>query len=237
MSEPISFLTAWPDFLTGQRGKPVRVILLSSDVFLHQAVMQEFDKDLRVELVATGTSMAEGRRLLGASKFDAVIVDLLFDDGDSFELIGLAKRVHENCEVIAVSTAEDESKVMRALQLGATGFLIKNAPFQNYSLAVLQVVNGGAAITPRLARRLFSRMDVIRPADTPPFASKGSGLLSARELEILKLISSGHASETIGSILLISTQTVNSHVKNIYKKFDVHSRAHAVSFATSRGII
>ncbi|MDB5946286.1 MAG: two component transcriptional regulator, LuxR family, partial [Ramlibacter sp.] len=131
---------------------------------------------------------------------------------------------------------EDEEHAMHAFDLGATGYLVKNSWFGNFAQAVLQVANGGASITPNLARRLLHR---LRPL--PPLLTWGdTGLkdrLSDREQEVLKMLAAGYTSVEIGEKLGISHQTVNAHVKNIYRKLRVHTRAEASSFAAQSGIL
>jgi DNA-binding NarL/FixJ family response regulator len=127
--------------------------------------------------------------------------------------------------------------VLHAFELGASGYLVKNAWFQSYAQAVLQVVNGGAAITPRLARRLLVHLDHKRSNVNPVRPPDTKATLSAREREVLRLVATGYVTEEIALQLTISAQTVNAHVKNIYRKLHAHTRAQAVSFASHRGLL
>ena len=106
---------------------------------------------------------------------------------------------------------------------------------------MLQVVNGGASVTPNLARRLLRRLDKDGPgARHGCLSARSSGgleALSAREREILRLVAVGHTSSEIGVRLSISAQTVNSHIKNVYRKLQVRSRAQAVTLASTYGIL
>ena len=125
-------------------------------------------------------------------------------------------------------------RVLRAFELGATGYLVKNSWFGNYPQAVLQVANGGASITPSLARRLLQRYDK-KPASDPQVSLSTTDRLSSRESEVLRMVAGGYTSVEIGVQLQISTMTVNTHIKNIYRKLQVRSRAQAVRFASLRG--
>lgn len=144
------------------------------------------------------------------------------------------KSQRPQAEVIVVSVVETEEQVLHAFELGATGYLVKNSWFGNYPQAVLQVVNGGASITPSLARRLLQRYDK-RPATGAVPGSDMSDRLSSRECEVLRMVASGNTSAEIGTQLEISTMTVNTHIKNIYRKLQVRTRAQAVRFAYLRG--
>lgn len=229
----------WPGFLTGQEGAPVRVLLVDDDSFMRRVIAQELLSDLRIQLEGQAGSLRDGRRLLATHEFDVLMVDLRLGDGTGFELIREAGKQHPGCEIIVISALEDESHVMHAFELGATGYLLKDAWLQSFAQAVLQVVNGGAAITPRLARRLLSRLSA-RPGSPPPASdppTREATTLTARECEILRCVARGQVTEEIGAKLGISGQTVNAHIKNIYKKLHVHSRAQAVSYAAYSGLI
>jgi DNA-binding NarL/FixJ family response regulator len=227
----------WPDFLTGQEGAPVRVLLVDDDEFMRRVIAQELLSDLRIQLEAQAGSLRDGRRLLATHEFDVLMVDLRLGDGTGFDLIREAREHHPNCEIIVISALEDDAHVMQAFELGATGYLLKDAWLQSFAQAVLQVVNGGAAITPRLARRLLARMS--HQIEESPAADpvRHATALTPREREILRCVAQGYVSEEIGARLGISGQTVNAHIKNIYKKLHVHSRAQAVSLAAHTGQI
>lgn len=227
----------WPGFLTGQEDSPVRVLLVDDDEFMRRVIAQELLSDLRIQLEGQAGSLREGRRLLATHEFDVLMVDLRLGDGSGFELIAEARKNHPNVEIIVVSALEDESHVLHAFELGATGYLLKDAWLQSFAQAVLQVVNGGAAITPRLARRLLGRLNHRPPEVSPLDPPSREAVLTPRECEILRCVARGHVTEEIGAKLGISGQTVNAHIKNIYKKLQVHSRAQAVSYAAYSGLI
>lgn len=227
----------WPDYLTGQETKPVRVLLVDDDPFVRRVIAQELLGDLRIQLEGQAGSLREGRRLLMQHEFDVLMVDIRLGDGSGFELIEEAKKHRSAAEIIVISALEDEPQVLHAFELGASGYLVKNAWFQSYAQAVLQVVNGGAAITPRLARRLLVHLDHQRSNPSPVRPPDSKATLSAREREVLRLVATGYVTEEIALQLTISAQTVNAHVKNIYRKLHAHTRAQAVSFASHRGLL
>lgn len=225
----------WPTFLAGQPGKPVRVILVDDDINMRKVISHELLADLRIDLVAQGTSLREGRRLVQQHEFEVLLVDLNLGDGSGLDLIEHLKTVRPLAEAVVISAMEDEQHALHAFELGATGYLVKNSWFGNFPQAVLQVVNGGASITPNLARRLLHRLEHSKEAAQHVAVQRDK--LSDREKEVLKMVAAGYTSGEIGSQLSISAQTVNTHIKNIYRKLQVHSRAQAVSLAAQRGIL
>lgn len=227
----------WPGFLTGQAEQPVRVLLVDDDANMRRVIAHELLADLRIDLVEQGASAREGRRLISQREFDVMLVDLNLGDGTGFELIEHMKSVRPTAEAIVISAMEDAQHAMHAFKLGATGYLVKNSWFGNFAQAVLQVVNGGASITPGLARMLLGKFE---PQNTrgagAPDSEKVREKLSEREKGVLQLVALGHTSTVIGTRLNISGQTVNTHIKNIYRKFNVRNRAQAVSFAAAHGV-
>lgn len=233
--------STWPHFLVGQPDQPIRVLLVDDDAHMRRVVSQELLTDPRIHLVGQGASLREGKRLIALHEFDVMLVDLNLGDGTVFQLIEYMKSMRPVAEAVVVSAMEDEEHAIHAFELGATGYLIKNSWFGSFPQAVLQVVNGGASITPNLARRLMKRLDGSpRAAGVPAHASRGAASgekLSDREREILRLVATGHTSCEIGKRLGISDQTVNTHIKNMYRKLQVRTRAQAVNLASMRGLL
>lgn len=226
----------WPDFLAGQAGKPVQVLLADEDAGVRRAITNELMMDPRVCVAGEAGSLQEAKRLLAQHTADVLIVDVRLGGGRGFELIEAARCDGVALEVIVHSTLDDDDTVRRAFALGACGYLVKNSWFQDFSQAVLQVVNGGAALSPGLARRLLRH--AAHPLHEPPRPdAKHLRALSARECEVLRLVALGHVTREIAGQLSISAQTVCAHMKNICGKLQVRTRAHAVITATNRGFL
>lgn len=225
----------WPAYLIGQADHPLRVLMVEDDAHIRHVISHELLRDLRTHLIAQACSLREGRRLISQFDFDVMLVDLNLGDGLGFELIGLMKNIRPKAEAVVVSAMEDEQSALQAFELGATGYLVKSAWFGNFPQALLEVANGGASISPGLARRLLQKFK------TPTLAAQvritaPKEKLTKREEEILKGISAGFTSVEISQTLAISCQTVNTHIKNVYRKLQVHNRAQATASVPSGGL-
>jgi DNA-binding NarL/FixJ family response regulator len=229
--------SGWPEHMAGQTGQPVRVLLIDDDEHIRRVIAQELMGDPRTLVVAQARSLREGRRLMRLNDFDVMLVDLYLGDGDGFELIETMKRLHPTAEAIVISLMDDDEQVVRAFEMGATGYLVKNSVFGSYAQAVLQVVNGGASITPHLARRMLQRFAAspAEPSDKRRGAQETEPL-SSREKEVLGMVAAGYTSAEIAEQTRISVATVETHIRNIYRKLQVRSRAQAVRFASLRGL-
>ena len=239
----------WPDFLLGQADQPLRVILIEEDLHMRSVVGQELGLDPRTTLVGTAGNFREGKSLIPNHVFDVMLLDLNLHEGMSFELLKYVKQQRPSVEVIVISMVDDEQKAITAFDLGANGYIVKNSWFGNYAQAVLQVANGGAFISPSLSRRLIKKLttgayiDFQHPHETQHSEHQqviplhANGVLSYREHEILAFVADGCTSTAIALKINISSQTVMTHIKNIYRKLQVHTRAQAVSRAKNQGLL
>lgn len=236
----VSAAAVWPFFMTGQPEQPVRVIVIEDDIHARHVIAQELCADVRIDLMGQADSLRSGRTLIQQKEFDVMLVDLNLKDGQGLELIGPMKQAHPTAEAVVITVMDDEACAIQAFELGATGYLVKNSWFGGFAQAVLQVVNGGAFITPSLARRLLRRLRTGGAAarmGLRPDAGYASEKLSGRETEVLRLVARGHTSAEVGKRLCISELTVNTHIRNIYRKLQVRSRAQAVSRASEWGLL
>lgn len=236
--------TLWPDFLLGQASQPLRVLLVDQDARMRNVISQELNQDTRISLVSSASNLREGKLIISRYEFDVLLLDFSLGDGMGFDLIKYMKMHRPSAEAIVMSVMDDEQHAITAFELGATGYFVKNSWFGNFSQAVLQVANGGAFISPNLARRLVQKLAAVHHAEmygaSPQqwtATTHGDGVLSFREKEILELVASGHTSPEIAAHISISGQTVTTHMKNIYRKLQVHSRAQAVMHAKKQGLL
>ncbi|MDO8456064.1 MAG: response regulator transcription factor, partial [Burkholderiaceae bacterium] len=174
----------WPDFLMGQDSQPLRVILVDNDARMRSVIGQELNQDSRINLVSTASSLREGKLIISRFEFDVLLLDFSLSDGIGFDLIKHMKMHRPSAEAVVMSVMDDEEHAITAFELGATGYLVKNSWFGNFSQSVLQVANGGAYISPTLARRLLNKLASVHHAQlhaAPAHDSQGVhgvGLLS-----------------------------------------------------------
>jgi DNA-binding NarL/FixJ family response regulator len=156
-------------------------------------------------------------------------------DGSGVDLIKHIQQDHVPTQMaIVISVFGDGYHVIEALKAGASGYLLKDDNFMDINDAISQMVEGGAPISPSIARYLLNELSI---AETPAQAKENSTLLSPREKEVLLLVSKGYTSKEIAKVLELSYYTVREYVSNIYKKLSVKNKMEAVSEATMLGII
>lgn len=227
----------WPLDMVGQESKPVRVFVVDDDAHIRRVITQALMADSRTLLVGQARSLREARKNMCQQEFDVLLVDLHLEDGEGLELLAFTHNVYPHVLAIVISVTEREDDVLRAFEQGAVGYLLKNSWFDDYAQAVLEVANGGASITPVLAKRLLSRLSRCPGKLQAHDTSLHVELLTQREIEVLRLVSCGYTSPEIAKSLDIGVMTVNTHIKSIYRKLQTHTRAQAVRAASSRGLI
>jgi DNA-binding NarL/FixJ family response regulator len=180
-----------------------------------------FESDMMV--VGEASNGREAVDLWKRHRPDVTLLDLRMPELDGVGVIKQIRADDENTRIIVLTTFDGDEDIFRAIQAGARGYLLKDVPRQALIDCVRRVHAGGTCVPVNLASKLAERV-----------SSKG---VSEREIDVLKLMAQGKSNKEIGSALFISGGTVKSHVKSIFSKLNVNSRAEAVANAAHRGLI
>ena len=183
-------------------------------------------------LVGRVATFALGRERLLTECPDILLTDIGLPDGSGIDLIKLIHEENLDCEAMVISGFQDERIVFNALEAGAKSYTLKHDEGQKITDAMLAMTQGGAPISPVIARLMLTRFQQ-RPATSESLPEK----LTDRQVNILKFVSQGFSSKEISEKLDISYYTVTTHIKNIYSKLQVNSRTEALHEAVKLGII
>jgi DNA-binding NarL/FixJ family response regulator len=189
----------------------------------------------RFKLLGAVDTYQAGLQFLQSTPPDILLTDLDLPDGSGVDLIKYIQQPQCHTQLaIVITVFGDSQHVIEALKAGASGYLLKDDNFMDINDAISQMVEGGAPISPSIARYLLNELSY---AASPAEAKKNDTLLSPRETEVLLLVSKGYTSKEIAKVLDLSYYTVREYVSNIYKKLSVKNKMEAVSEATMLGII
>jgi DNA-binding NarL/FixJ family response regulator len=211
------------------------VTLVEDDAPIREEFAQMVRADPGLKLLTAVGSCAEARRSFALSTPDVALIDLGLPDGDGTELIAELAATSKATSVLVVTVFGDEAHVVRALQAGAHGYLLKDTPTAEFGRAIRAVCEGAAPLSPQVARYLLRRF--TRPgqeeADTPRLLEA----LTPREQDVLRAISQGYSVPETARRLEVAPSTVAAHIKSIYGKLAVHTRVEAVNRARAHGLI
>ncbi len=211
----------------------IKVLLVEDD----DAMRWEFESMVSshpgLSLCGSAASMAEARSLLVQQTPDVALIDLGLPDGDGVELIAWLQQQRPHTSVLVATLFGDEAHVVRAIEAGARGYLLKDTAIDEFAKGIQLLQQGGAPLSPQIARYLLKRFSPS--AKVPPRSEMDS--LTAREIDILRHISQGYSVSETAKNMNISAHTVATHVKNIYSKLAVHNRVAAIIQARIQGFI
>lgn len=207
----------------------IRVAIIEDDPDMRTLLRNAIGDCDDMLFMSESVNMAEAKGMIEAGGYDVLLCDLGLPDGSGISLIRQEALTGRDTDILVITIFANQDKVLDAVQAGARGYLLKDGRIDNCMEAIRNIRAGGSPISPIIARQLLSQ---IKPTtDTKPLVSP----LSDREFEVLNLIARGFSNAECADILTISSNTVATHVKSIYRKLEVNSRAEALYEASSQG--
>lgn len=206
--------------------KPVRVVIADDHPVVRDGLTAMLDAHPQLTVVATA---ADGLEAVAAAMDlapDVVVMDLRMPRLDG---VAATRRLAAECpdvHVLVLTTYDTDADITRAVEAGATGYLLKDAPAADLLAAILAASRGETVLAPVVAARL------LRHLRTPPQDS-----LTPRELQVLAAVARGRTNAEIGGDLFIGESTVKTHLLRVFAKLDVDDRTNAVTKAVTRGLL
>jgi DNA-binding NarL/FixJ family response regulator len=185
------------------------------------------------------STIKSGFKNLLSTPSDVLLLDLGLPDGNGVEVIEFIEKQALSTKIIVITVFNDEKHILDAISAGAMGYLLKDEEFQEIETSITQMLKGGSPISPSIARHLLKQFQCssLLSRDKDIKQNKITVKLTRREVEILQKISKGFTCKEIAEIKNLSYHTVATHVRNIYKKLSVNSRAEAVVEAYNMGLL
>lgn len=203
-------------------GAVIRVMLVDDHPVVRAGLRGMLSAQPGIEVTAEAGSGPEGVAMARKQAFDVILMDLRMPDGDGVTAIGQLP----DQKVLVLTTYDTDTDILRAVEAGAAGYLLKDASADDLADAVRAAARGETVLAPSVAGRLVTRLR------QPPQQA-----LSKREAEILRLAGRGKTNVEIGRELYISEATVKTHLLRAYGKLGVSSRTAAVTAAMERGLL
>jgi DNA-binding NarL/FixJ family response regulator len=211
--------------------RAVRVIIADDNALFRLGLKRLLRDDRRLEVVADATDGKDAVEKSAAHKPDVVLMDSRMPEMDGIEALQRISSEQPEVKVLMMSSFENESDILQALSRGAGGYVLKDALPEAIVTSILAVDSGGRVLSESVARCAVELASGVRAANE---ASDG---MTTREVEVLKLMSSGLANKQIAYRLKISEKTVRNHISHIYEKIGVVDRAQAALYSVRKGLI
>ena len=204
----------------------IRLLIVDDHPIVRDGLRAVFESEAACEVVGQAADGVEAVDRAAALGVDVVLMDLRMPRMGGVEAIRRLRETAPDIRVLVLTTFDSDTDVLPAVEAGATGYLLKDAPRDELLRAVRAAAAGQSVLAPTVAARLMNRVRAPEPE-----------LLSQRELEVLILVAAGSANRETAARLFISEATVKTHLLHIYAKLGVTDRAAAVAEAFNRGLL
>ena len=203
--------------------RPITVLVVDDHPLLRAGLGEAISSQADMRLVGEASDGQEAVELYAELRPDVTIMDIMMPNMCGVTALQQIRREHQNARIVMLTTYKGDAQILRAVQAGAAGFMLKSTLRKELLDTVRGVHLGQRRIPPEIAMELAQHM--------------GQGPLSSREMEVLNHAASGKSNRRIAEHLSISEETVKAHMKNVLAKLAANDRTHAVTIALKRGII
>jgi DNA-binding NarL/FixJ family response regulator len=205
------------------------VLIADDHTLFRSGLAALLDRDSRVKVVGQAANGEEAVRMVEELRPDLVLMDLEMPVMEGVEATRLIREQHPEVAVIILSSFSDDGHLLRALDHGARGYVLKDTSVSTMVNSMLAIVGGATVMSGPIADKLLGML-----SSKPTESLDG---LTTREVEILRLVAIGLANKQIAYRLKISEKTVRNHISNVYEKLDIEGRSAAVLYAARKGLV
>jgi two-component system NarL family response regulator len=221
-----------------RRPDPIRVLIVDDHALFRRGLQMVLAEEGGIEVVGEASDGAEAVEKAGLALPDVVLMDIRMPRRSGIEACRAMKLLSPSAKIVMLTISDEEEDLFEAIRAGASGYLLKDIPYDEVADVVRAVHGGQSLINPSMAAKLLTEFAALASRDEPGRAERvPAPRLTEREIEVLKLVARGMNNRDIAKELFISENTVKNHVRNILEKLQIHSRMEAVMIAVRENLI
>jgi len=209
----------------------IKILIADDHLIIRQGLRLILETETDFELIGEASDGNEALSLCKKLKPDVVLMDLRMPNMDGLTAIEKLRVEQPEIAVVILTTFNEDDLMLRGLQAGAHGYLLKDTDRNTLFNTIRAAARGETLLKPEIMARVLSQKNVTKTESHEPIN------LTERELEVLKSVARGERSKEIAAHLSISERTVKAHLASIYSKLGVDSRAAAIAVAAQRGLL
>lgn len=211
----------------------IRILITDDHLVVREGLRLILETAEDIEVVGEAMDGAECLELVPALKPDVILMDLQMPRMDGITAIGHLRKNFPEIAIVILTTYNEDDLMIRGLQAGARGYLLKDSSRENLLDAIHAAARGETLLKPEILARVLAPQSTPKPV----LPTQTDSTLTERELEVLQLAAKGERNKEIAYKLGITERTVKAHLQSIYQKFGVDSRAAAVAVAAGKGLL
>jgi DNA-binding NarL/FixJ family response regulator len=217
---------------------PIRVLIVDDHALFRRGLEMVLAEESDIELVGEASDGSEAVAKAGEALPDVVLMDIRMPKSSGIEACRAMKEVAPSAKIVMLTISDEEEDLFEAIRAGASGYLLKDIPYDEVADVVRAVHGGQSLINPSMAAKLLTEFAALAKRDGEERAQEVPvPKLTDREMEVLRLVARGMNNRDIAKELFISENTVKNHVRNILEKLQIHSRMEAVMIAVRENLI
>jgi DNA-binding NarL/FixJ family response regulator len=222
----------------GREPDPIRVLIVDDHALFRRGLEMVLAEEADIDLVGEASDGAEAVQKAGEALPDVVLMDIRMPRSSGIEACRAMKEIAPSTKIVMLTISDEEADLFEAIRAGASGYLLKDIPYDEVADVVRAVHHGQSLINPSMAAKLLTEFAALAKRDETERAEQvPAPRLTEREIEVLKLVARGMNNRDIAKELFISENTVKNHVRNILEKLQIHSRMEAVMIAVRENLI
>ena len=212
----------------------IRVLLTDDHTLFRQGIRTLLSGEPDLEVVGEAPNASDATTQARQLRPDVVLMDIGMTGMSSFEATRQIRKEHPETKIIFLSMYDDEDYLAESVEIGASGYILKESPAEQLVSAIREVHRGGHYLSPRLLTRL---VEDFREQGRLPVRQTRLGTLTKREREVTKLLAEGKSVKEVAASFDLSVKTVEAHKFNLMRKLNIHNKAQLVQYAIQKKII